>query len=236
MHKSQDSWDMPPDEPLQIIDPKNPTPVTICVDDIVLLDPSKISSHDLLQHECTVAYFIQVLMSKTDSISEQLRNIKEYFQWISSSSQVLAERIGQPLIKPLTDSIIRSSYNFCPQSTQCTRFYSRSSPSCPHHHYVHSQLKLDIDSVIRYIETCLTTDQETDVNNLYSSVKTICFVTRHMAKEIAYIHYITKNMSEQFHRNNEQKTNKPKKTRRTKPEIEEHKIVCNNRFSALFSQ
>jgi hypothetical protein len=38
--------------------------------------------------------------------------------------------------------------------------------------------------------------------NLYSSIKTICFVTRHMDNEISIIDQLTKNNSEPLHRAN----------------------------------
>lgn len=41
-----------------------------------------------------------------------------------------------------------------------------------------------------------------ELNNLYLSIKTICYVTRHMEKEISCVDFITKNNSETFHRNN----------------------------------
>lgn len=148
---------------------------------------------------------------------DRLNDIIIYLAWISSACEVLAKRIGQEIIKmdfgsdlkvDLTDtpSIIRSSYNFCVKSTQCKNFYNKNEfPVCKNHHYVHSLLKYDIDSIIvflRYIANNnldLTIDQ---LNNIYLSIKTICFVTRNMHREIYYIHYITKNNSEPYHRNN----------------------------------
>lgn len=233
------TWDVPPDKPLKIIDPSNPTPITICVDDIILLDPSKHDTYDLLQHESTIAHFIQVLVSKSDYSTENLGNIREYFQWLSMCSENLALRIGQQIVIPTNKtSTIRSSYNFCTSSASCSKFYNlNNAPTCTEHHYVHSQLKFNIDSIINYIDYCLVTD--TDINNddLVLSVKTICYVTRHMAKEINYIHFITKGCSERYHRCNDQKISKPKKIKKHKKEVPEPVIPTQqvtNRYLPLF--
>ena len=203
----------------------------ICIDDILNKDPSTLMSNEIILHECSISYFVQVLVegstnkNKTYKISsddltlDKLSTIIEYFQWISLASEVLAKRIGQELLvynhdylglqernhnnKPL---IIRSSYNFCTKNTQCKNFYSKqNTPSCREHHYVHSILKYDIDSVISFL-TYITKNNldmtKDEIDNLYLSIKTICFVTRHMAKEIRYIDHFTKNNSEYFHRNN----------------------------------
>lgn len=195
----------------------------ICIDDILIKDPSTLMSNEIILHECSISYFVQLLVegstnkNKTYKISnndltlDKLSTIIEYFQWISLASEILAKRIGQELLvynhdtnnKPL---IIRSSYNFCTKNTQCKNFYSKQNiPSCREHHYVHSLLKYDIDSVISFLIYVTKNNLEMtkeEIDNLYLSIKTICFVTRHMAKEIRYIDHFTKNNSEYFHRNN----------------------------------
>jgi len=202
----------------------------ICVDDILKKNPEILSSNELIRDECSIAYFIQVLMEgstankirstkihDTELTYDKMQNIIEYLHWISLASENLAKRIKQELLiyhpeqKP---AIIRSSYNFCTKYTQCKNFYSRhETPNCKEHHYVHSLLKYDVDSVIVFlkyiIKNNLTISKE-ELNNLYLSIKTICFVTRHMAKEINYIDYITKNNSETFHRNNPIELNRKK--------------------------
>lgn len=156
----------------------------------------------------------QMRTKKTDKLmsSERLSDIIIYLKWMSSVSELLANRIGQDLIKDdIVDTntypqIIRSSYTFCVKSTQCKNFYNKNEfPTCKNHHYVHSLLKYDIDSIIVFLQHIanndidLTMDQ---LNNIFLSIKTICFVTKNMQKEIYYIHYITKNNSEIYHRNN----------------------------------
>lgn len=232
-----EEWNIPTDEPPQIIDPTSPSPITICVDDIILTDPAKLTAHDLLQHQCTVAYFVQVLTEKKlAEISDHLENIQEYLYWISKCSKNLANRIGQPLHKQPYTGITRSSYNFCRDSVQCSRFYDLShKPTCNYHHYVHAQLKMDVDSVIQYITQYSTGGGELDTKNLLSSIKTICFVTRHMAKEMHYFHNVIADMtldsnaSELYHRNN--LIRQPRLPKKPK----EPTIRCNNRFSPLMS-
>lgn len=203
----------------------------ICVDDILKKDPSSFTSNELIQYECSIAYFIQVLMEGSinnkiksskiydnDLTFEKIQSIIEYLEWISLACETLAKKIGQELLVFEEDkpSIVRSSYNFCIKYTQCKNFYSKyETPNCKEHHYVHSLLKYDIDSVIAFLKYVIKNNivmSKEELNNLYLSIKTICFVTRHMAKEISYIDYITKNNSETFHRNNPIEINKKKIT------------------------
>jgi hypothetical protein len=197
----------------------------ICVDDILTKNPNILTSYELIQYECTIAYFVQVLIegsnnnnnNKIKSIKlydndltfDKMQSIVEYLSWISLASETLAKKIGQELLVHKAESkptIIRSSYNFCTKYTQCKNFYSKhETPNCREHHYVHSLLKYDVDSVILFLNHIIKNNinmSKEEINNLYLSIKTICFVTRHMAKEISYIDYITKNNSETFHRNN----------------------------------
>ena len=194
----------------------------VYIEDILNKDINKLDANDIIHYQCSVAYFIQVLIegsniNKIKSIKthdseltiDKLNDIVSYLKWISDACKILATRIGQELTNYVfvdKPSIVRSSYNFCTKYTQCKNFYSKQDvPTCKEHHYVHSLLKYDIDSVITFLEYFIKNEiniNKDDINNLYLSVKTICFVTRHMYKEISYIHYVTKNNSEVFHRNN----------------------------------
>ena len=194
----------------------------IYVEDILNKASDELNSNQLIQYECSIAYFIQVLMEgsninkiksyktyDTDLTFEKMNDIVQYLTWISNTSEILAKRINQELLVYVPDgkpSIVRSSYNFCTGCTQCKKFYRKHEiPNCKEHHYVHSLLKYDIDSVIIFLQYIIKNNimmNKEELNNLYLSIKTICFVTRHMAKEISYIDYITKNNSETFHRNN----------------------------------
>lgn len=195
--------------------------VCICVDDILEKDPNLLSSNEVMQYECTIAYFVQVLTEesidklKSDSFdcgelsADKIKDIIGYYKWISISSDILSRRIKQePIFNKFEErpTIIRSSYNFCTGYTQCKKFYSKhEKPKCKEHHFVHSLLKCDVDSVIAFLNYILENNiimSISELNNLYLSIKTICFVTRHMAKEISYIDQITNNNSEFFHRNN----------------------------------
>lgn len=203
------------DEPLE-------TTEFIYIEDILNKNPEQLTSNETIQYECSIAYFIQVLiegsnLNKIKSLKnhdnnltfEKIADIITYLKWISNACKILSKRINQELLVYQYDDkpfIVRSSYNFCTKYTQCKNFYSKHEiPSCKEHHYVHSLLKYDIDSVISFlqyiIDNTISVNKE-EFNNIYLSIKTICFVTRHMAKEISYIDYITKNNSETFHRNN----------------------------------
>lgn len=223
-----DEWSIPHDSPYQIIDPNNPIPNVIYVDDIILIDPSMHSVNDLLQYECMVSSFVKSLVEKKLDLSDHLKNIRDYLHWISICSKNLAHRINQPICEIDHVYITRSSYNFCKDFVHCERFYnSQKKPSCNYHHFVHSLLKSDVDSVVHYIDNYLKSGGNLDVKNLVLSIKTICFVTQHMVSEMNYICHMCDN-PEMFHKHNSIKTKKKKAKAKVMP------IKCANRFSPLF--
>ena len=228
------------DEPEQYITPDGNNNISaeteyIYVEDILTKDLNDLSSNEIIQYECSIAYFIQVLIEGTninkiktlktydsDLTDDKITDIIIYLKWISNACEILTKRINQEVLVYVPDlkpSIVRSSYNFCTKYTQCKNFYSKQeAPNCKEHHYVHSLLKYDIDSVIYFLQYVTNNNiilEKDDLNNLYLSIKTICFVTRHMSKEISYIDYITKNNSENFHRNNPIDLSKKKNLFRT---------------------
>lgn len=243
----------------------------LVVDEIVEKDPKNLSSNIVIQLECSLVCFIQALIDgsitknkiKTaksydnDLTFEKIKSIIEYLTWISNASKILANRINQELIVNNTNSIdkpsiTRSSYNFCTGYTQCKNFYNRNEiPTCQYHHYVHSLLKSDVDSIINFLDYTIQTKTDIskeELNNIILSLKTIIFVTRHMAREISYINFITKNNSEIFHRanpiepykknlknintmRNKKKTKTKKHTSQKK--YDNYKIKTNNRYSSL---
>lgn len=209
---------------------------TIYVDDILTIDIENLSSHRIINYECLISLYIQTLMEelmqiKTKNINnnikienftpELINYVIEYLSWISISCELLAKRIGQDIYvheKIKNPSIIRSSYNFCPNYTHCNKFYCSDSLqqsntnlscnkniSCKDHHYVHNLLKLDVDSLIYYLRHLISIKRKPkyeEFANIYSSIKTICYVTRHMVKEINYIEYFSRGKSEYYHKNN----------------------------------
>lgn len=203
----------------------------IYIDEIINKNIDDYTSNEILQYECSIAYFIQVLIEGTTNNKirtskkydknltfEKMNGMIEYLEWISNASKILALRINQKIIKYIPSYIpiiIRSSYNFCSKYTQCKEFYSKYNlPTCKDHHYVHATIKYDIDSVIFFLQYILKNSiqiNDEDFNNLYLSIKTISFVTRHMAKEISYIDFIMEKNSEFFHRNNPSELKKNKK-------------------------
>lgn len=201
------------------------------VEDILKKNSNDMRSREIMQDQCTLAYFIQVLfegtpVNKIKSVKQdngktlcedKLHDIVSYLQWIDTSADLLAERINQEKIDYVPDiipKIVRSSYNFCSKYTQCKKFYDKRNSvtnsdkcntDCDEHHYVHCLLKHDVESLIYFINHIITNQLELsqeDHQNIYSSIKTICYVTRRMAKEISYIDYYTKQNSEVYHRDN----------------------------------
>lgn len=215
--KNNDENDICPDIPDEIT---NNTVQTICIDDIIETNIENIQSWQLIDYEWKVAKYVQELLEEKNNINknefcetllsqDKLRIIIDYLLWISDCCKVLAKRIGQNIHEYTTHStpsIIRSSYNFCGNTSSCKLFYQKTDyPTCSEHHFVHSILKYDIDSVIQYLKYVLDENiviKNDEYNNIYSSIKTICFVTNHMRVELWRIDFVTKNGSEQYHRNN----------------------------------
>lgn len=232
------------------------TPVSICVDETITKDPKSMSACTILQCECSIAYFVQILIEEsfnemknsgntetTPTLSrDKIKNISEYLRWIYRASQDLADRIGQEMIPYSSNghpTIVRSSYNFCTKYTQCKNFYSKhEAPTCREHHYVHSLLCFDISSVIEFLDDVMENNldiNQTEMNNLYLSIKTICFVTRHMAREISYINYITKNNAELFHRTNPIDSNRRKLFPKSKINSDNHMGLHGSTYSGFQS-
>jgi hypothetical protein len=198
--------------------------IDLYVEDIIKKNPSMLPVNVTIQYECALAYFFQVLLenilqgtNKIGDLNDKVPNIIKYLEWISLASGHLCEVAGQcqmDCVQHFSDTITRSSYNFCKMFTQCKKFYNKNEePTCREHHYVHCLVKNDIDSVINFIRKRYRVDVEdnnppnieltdTEANNLYLSIKTISYVTRHMSKEINYIKFVSGNNVELFHRNN----------------------------------
>lgn len=225
----------------------------IYIEDILNINMNDLNSNDLIQYQCSVAYFIQVLIEGTsinriktlkthdkELTKDKITDVIQYLKWISNACTILASRINQEILtytpnkNTCVPSIIRSSYNFCNKYTQCKNFYSKHEiPTCKEHHYVHSLLKYDIESVINFLKFVVEHDVDMSkehLTDLYLSIKTVCFVSRHMAKEINYIHYITKNNSETFHRNNPMEISR-KKNFIKKPRINTSKVQPNKKVN-----
>ena len=204
----------------------------IFVEDIIKKNPNELKAVQIMQYEYSLVQFIRGLIDgnqpnkirsikKHDLIDfDKMADIIEYLKWISESCKVLAGRIGQELITygqtEMPPKIIRSSYNFCSRYTKCKSFYNfeRQVPvTCDQHHFVHAILKNDVDSIISYLSYVLINRTELsldNVNDFQLSIKTIGFVTKHMAKEICLIDIKTKNNSELYHRNSAPKKVKPR--------------------------
>ena len=232
----------------------------IYIDDIIVKEINDdVNSYSIIQDQRSVSSFVQSLMesfmnynSETENIIDfdKLESIYEYLSWIRDTSCILANRIGQntTYYRKNNGTIIRSSYNFCKKSEHCQFFYNKQEePTCTSHHYVHSLLKLDIESVLAFIRKTIDNQQtltNSCINNVYLSIKTICFVCCRMATEINIIHCLTRGNSEQFHRNNpyeknlvkyhETKYSKPnRKALKNKNTNSVNNFACNNRFSIL---
>lgn len=181
------------------------------VDKILETEPSVNSStFDLIYYQYSISYFTQAVLNdskKPDSenilTADKIEAITSYMLWISKSSKILATKIGQELYTDNITGLVRSSYNFCPNCSQCKNFYNKNeAPTCKFHHFVHSLMKYDVDSIIFFLRERKVEIRGEDFNNLCSSIKTVCYVTKRMFREIDIIRSIPRINYEDFHRNN----------------------------------
>jgi hypothetical protein len=180
----------------------------IDVDEILKIEPSELLIYDILKCQAALAYFSQSLyesdVENKSSTYHKLKDIQTYYQWITKSSEYLAKNINQTLsviqnTKP--NVLLRSSYSFCRNGYKCERFYNDHEITCREHHYVHNQVKHDADSLISFIGTVERELSDDDFNNIYMSIKTLCFVIRHMFKEFSYINAMTNGNPQKYYRN-----------------------------------
>lgn len=187
----------------------------IYVEDLINYDHYTMNSVQLINTEASIIHFthtlydniITVSKPETEFVKDIINDIISYLKWISDASAVLADRIKQDLTPINSDhtTISRSSYNFCKKTQQCKNFYNLDTkPTCKDHHYVHCLVKHDVDSLIQFLVNCNTDDifLKKNIESITTTLKTILFVIKHMAKEINFIDHFTQNKADQFHINN----------------------------------
>lgn len=194
----------------------------IYIEDIIEKKINILDSDTLLQYIYIVSQFIKIFLEKSyydnflctdDNVfMEKIQNIIECLHWMSMTCSELAGRINQKIIDYIPNhknnilSISRSSYNFCEKYIQCENFYNKNSiPTCKNHHYVYPLLKYDIESIKICLKSINNSYFETFTkfyNELMISINTICFVSRHMAKELKCSKKIDNVCPNFFHRDN----------------------------------
>ena len=216
----------------------NTPDIMICVDDVIKKNPSTMSTLEVLNNQCNIIHYVQALFSKKQG-DDVVSSILEYLEWIRESSGYLAGVIDQKLTPCLTsgERIVRSSYDFCENMAQCDNFYGNNSGKCDGHHYVHSLVNYDVTSLMSYMDKHRK-DIVADDPECSLTIKTICFVIRHMTKEINYLSGMIEPHDdiEKYHRNNvtNARRNKVHKTKAKIVQKEEKRFFSNrNRFSGL---
>lgn len=173
----------------------------ICVDDIIVKNYMEMKTMDILNYQSNVIHYVQILFDQKEG-DDVIKTIIEYLTWIFDSSAYLAEKMGQK-INPHDGNrnrIMRSFYKFCDKMTQCEAFYGCNNHICENHHYVHSLVNHDLKSLIEFLSNIVEMTEE-NRNECALTIKTMCFVIRHMAKEINFIDCATNGNSEFYHKN-----------------------------------
>jgi hypothetical protein len=98
----------------------------------------------------------------------------QYLEWLSIKLTMDNPSKLRNIIHPH-----RSSYTFCPNGHKCTNYYSKKN-ICPNDHFVYMQLYTDIKSLLMYIQG----PEIVDHSQIIRSLKTFCYVSRHMYEEL----------------------------------------------------
>lgn len=175
--------------------------------DIINKEPSKLNELDILLYQNYVSsYIYKIIDVNIENIENKnyfkyftgekckyidtktLKTLITYLEWIKRGTVVLSAKIGQNIKTKLSDSkkTVRSSYNFCGKYIHCNGFYGSDNITCCNHHYTHSLLYNDIESSIQYIKKIMI-NKDVDkkiIEELRLSIKTICFVIKHMQNEL----------------------------------------------------
>jgi hypothetical protein len=187
---------------------------TYAIDTIFTSDINNAESNKIISWNYIVSKFTLKIIKDQDLKKQidkkKIESIKYYLEYISKFNQILSTRISQSLLKYDFDVnnpiIARSSYKFCSAGAQCKKFYNKhKNPTCKYHHYVHSILKYDVDSVICFLDHSLSNNiiLNTEIlENIFTSLKTIKYVSKHMKKEMMEIIDVTCNELIFYHRNN----------------------------------
>lgn len=188
------------------------------IEDIIKIDPKKMILVELIQNQCNVAHYCQEFfehINKYEINNEMLNDLLIYLEWMYSVSSFLANLIGQQLIPFRSQKIpiiTRSSYDFCEDYVACKNFYNEYPfATCKKHHYVHYLLNHDLSMLINFLKHVIDEQRFFSLQNINSmqiSLRTICYVTRHMSKEITYIYEKRKNEYFKYHRNNDMEQKK----------------------------
>jgi hypothetical protein len=205
------------------------------VEDIIEIDYKKLSPLKIMFYQISIISFLRILISAfdEDNFAEHRDAICEYISWLQNSSEFLAKKINQDVHRNIdTCRIIRSSYNFCIDGFQCTKFYKKNG-NCSYHHYTHNMVSKDIISLHNFIRNNSEYSNQ-DLNEIVSSIRTIQYVINHMFSELKnskkkyddYELYYAKN---NVYNNN----NTLAKFSMKKIPIVNNKCITNNKFSIL---
>lgn len=175
--------------------------------DILSKDPSKLGELEILQFQNYMSSYIYKIIEYNITLIQKnnhfkyitgekgkyidtktLKTIVNYLGWIKEGCIVLSSKIGQNIKSKQIEfkKTGRSSYNFCGKYINCSNFYSSDENTCNSHHYTHSLLYGDIMSTITFIKKFMISkdiDKKT-LEEFQLSMKTICFVTKHMYNEL----------------------------------------------------
>jgi len=172
------------------------SPPTDSMNSLLLLD----NEYFLIQY---ISKHIQQYKIQSDNIVKYIK----YLTWISSASNILANRLKLPKInKEFTGDLIKRTYDFCPHRGNCQINYGNKKGKCCAPHYIHNLVQHDILMTIYYLEKYKTSTSfvfEQEIFKILKQINTIQFVINQMYLELSSFKNIhTKNDDiEKYHHN-----------------------------------
>lgn len=163
------------------------------INDILQINYIREPLWELIEYQNIVANHIRKsIKNRIESVNNEISKdeIIERMYWLLKINSHFSDTLNLPLIqqKLCTNNIIsRSSYKLCEHSSDCEFNYPskcvKKIRGCYKQHYVFNYLKVDIESIIMYLNNIGINDN-INFDELMKCMNTICFVINHMKNEI----------------------------------------------------
>ncbi len=168
------------------------------IDDILNLDYKSMCIKKILEYQNIIAIQLKI------KLKDDIKICIDYLQWLSDINDYICKKFKlEPTPKKLVNlhdahkleencMISRSSYKFCEYSHNCEYNYPRNIKKikkCRKHHFVYNSLKIDLDSLILYLNRAINCNLLINYEEINKCVNTICYVINKMYEEVNNLYY-----------------------------------------------
>jgi hypothetical protein len=152
------------------------------INEILKKDPTTINELTSLEYQAELAQTNKDYL-KEGRIEMNLLKCMDNLRWIFNSSSYLGKKYNMKELHHLNSSlelIPRNSYRFCENNYKC---FIDKKKKCLGQHFVYNLVKADIDSILYYMNNCISNKTRLNSDELGKSINTISFVINHMLDE-----------------------------------------------------